>query len=218
MKLIFFSLSYVDPFENKQHTLDLEVETSRKESEDQRAEPRKADDDLPVPQDLFFCEHFFRYLIAVKIEDVVQDLSIDQQESKFTNAQVKLDLVLQKLKNESHAFLNTQKGKQFMSLLQEMIIGVQNAQTYTAGIHYAHSFSSMLYLERSSGADKLMGLNKVAKDLAIVHRAFVDRGGVRNVPIYVTYAQLQQRNKAEVEVPKYVTRYSTFEDKLDTSK
>jgi hypothetical protein len=214
--LLQITAKFVDPFNNKEHTITMNVNTQRPKTGS--IEEIKSDDDLPVPQNPFICEHFFRILIANHIDNVIQDLLLNNTNEQFTKAQIEIFNLCQKL-NGATNFSKSAEGQNFSKLLQEMLLAVQDHQLFTAGIHYAHAFTSMLFLEKSSGCDQLAGLQKYGKDLIAMnqnfarntHASYANNNRPTN-PIYVTYVQLQQRQNAREGVKQFQEKYCSFYD------
>lgn len=103
-------------------------------------------------------KHINRYTAAVAIEEAAQKAASQD----FVGAQKQLDEVI-KLVQQSVSANNPQSKKYCEDLvadLKEVSEGFENNEKFTAGVHYSRAYSTMYYMERSTGTSNLQGVEK----------------------------------------------------------
>jgi len=84
--------------------------------------------------------------------------------------------------------------------------------TFSSGIHYAHAYSTMYYMERSTGSSNLMGVKKSTesslRDQLLQEIEDDQYRKKRNTGYgYVTYEQEEEASKAVKQTAMFVTGY-----------
>ena len=97
-----------------------------------------------------------------------------------------------------------------MEDLKECAVGMEDNDSFSMGIHYAHAYSTMYFLERSTGSANLKGVRKasllemgtslVEPDHQIKKRRSQGYG-------YITYAQEEEATLAQHQTKLFVTAY-----------
>jgi len=105
-------------------------------------------ENIPIPLD----QHINRYSAATTITEAI-DLS---KKYEFMLAQLKLKHMVEQI--ESSASGRTPYCMDLAMDLRECQKGMTDANTFQTGMHFAHSFSSMYFMERSTGLDRFHNL------------------------------------------------------------
>jgi hypothetical protein len=101
-------------------------------------------------------KHINRYTAAVAMETAASKASTKD----FNGAQKELQEVI-KLVEQSVSAKNPQSAKYCEDLvadLKEVSDGMEDSQAFTSGVHYVHAYSTMYYMERSTGTSNLLGV------------------------------------------------------------
>jgi len=158
------------------------------------ARPASSTVSIPMPAELD--KHITRYTAASNIEAAV----LKANENDFKGAKQGMKETIQTVK-KSRAAQDpglSQYCEDLVADLTECMEGMEDLETFSSGIHYAHAFSTMYYMERSTGTSNLLGVDKQVKKREKRHTGYG----------YVTYAQEAEGIKAKHEVTNnYVTGY-----------
>lgn len=154
--------------------------------------------------------HYWRYTVAATIEDAVREINTSRDEERFASAQSKIIQLKEKMEKEAPEFCAEQFGKDYLHILEEMVLGMKNSQTYSAGIHYADSYISALYLERNTGYSFLKGMQEVVKNLSYVPLVEFERR--LYFSSYVTTYQSKQSEQVTKALDRYVAFYVSPSD------
>jgi hypothetical protein len=161
----------------------------------QVARPKKVDLYQQLPIDLD--KHINRYTAAVAMEEAAAKASMQD----FSGAQKQLQDVI-KLVQQSVSARNTvsrQYCEDLVADLQEVANGMEDEQAYAAGIHYVHAYSTMYYMERSTGTANLLGIERDGDG---------KKGKKRSVGYgYKTKEQEEISNNAVSKQQNYVSGY-----------
>ena len=159
---------------------------------------------IPVELD----KHINRFTAATAIEDAIRK-AIEQQ---YATAQAQLNRAIETIQASISAKDRSTANycEDLISDLKECAEGMENPHIFsTAGIHYAHSYSTMYFLERSTGAWNLRGLKVILNDqLLQQQQQLLSEQKKRHAGYgYVTEKQEQLAKKAVNEVTHYVQGY-----------
>lgn len=101
-------------------------------------------------------KHINRYTAAVAMETAATRAS----SKDFTGAQKEIQEVI-KLVEQSVSAHTPQSQKYCEDLvadLKEVSDGMEDSNAFTSGVHYVHAYSTMYYMERSTGTTNLLGI------------------------------------------------------------
>ena len=194
-QLMKITVSYTNSITGEKVTLESSLSTNR-EIED---EPKNQ-----MPYEI--ANHYYRYMVASTIEEVVKEIALSSEDNKFDVAQSKLTSLVDEIKQKVPELAKSTFGEQYISALQEVVSGMQNKQIYSIGMHYANAYSTMFYLQRSSCVDQLLGISKAVKAMSLNTVSTIEKR--RYFPAYVTHSLDQN---AKQDITKYVKRYTDME-------
>lgn len=141
-------------------------------------------------------KHINRFTAAAAIEEAVKLASAKD----FMEAQKKIQEVIEVVKRSASAqdLKYSSYCEDLIEDLKECAEGMENYESFISGVHYAHAYSTMYYLERSNGSLNLSGLKENQKRTK----------RKRNIGYgYKTKIQEQQSTKAIVDTKGYVNGY-----------
>jgi len=188
----------LDPLSNSDKYFEFKIETTRKTT-DLNYSNNSKEEELTLPLHKGMHIHFFRYLLAFTIDEIIQNLVFERTDAQFKESREKLIQLMCKI-NEEKSFATSRIGCDYLSILQEMNIGLQNPQIFEHAIHYSQSYLTMLYIERSSGIDSLSGLNQISKQLNLIPTFLSEKRKIERM----TESLLEHRNHAKSEVNRYI--------------
>lgn len=111
---------------------------------------------MPIELD----RHINRFMAATAIEEAVRKAMEQQYGAAQQQLIVAIDTIKQSVSAKDASSANY--CEDLVSDLRECAEGMENPQIFNAaGIHYAHSYSTMYFLERSTGAWNLRGIKIV---------------------------------------------------------
>jgi hypothetical protein len=150
---------------------------------------------MPVELD----KHINRYAAASAIEEAVLKANAKDYVAAKKHIHETISAI-QKSVSAKHPNLS-QYCEDLVADLTECAGGMQDLETYASGIHYAHAYSTMYYMERSTGTSNLLGVERSSAPESLVREKRHEGYG------YVTYAQEEEANKAKHETKNFVTGY-----------
>eukprot|EP01117_Protostelium_nocturnum_P016062 TRINITY_DN628_c0_g1_i1.p1 TRINITY_DN628_c0_g1~~TRINITY_DN628_c0_g1_i1.p1 ORF type:complete len:633 (+),score=138.85 TRINITY_DN628_c0_g1_i1:536-2434(+) len=158
----------------------------------------------PIPTELD--KHINRYAAAAAIEEAVHKAS----GKDFFGAKKQIEDVITSIKSS----LSSKEGnssyycQDLVKDLMECLFGMKEEQIFHYGIHYAHAYSTMYYMERSTGTRNLIGIQNIAGK---------DAGSILSSPTqdvhynvgsgYLTSAQVEESFRAQTVARSFVTGY-----------
>ena len=112
------------------------------------------EESIPVELD----KQINRYTAAAAIEEAVKKAVLKD----YPGAQRQLKEVIEIVQNSPSAKDPSAKEycEDLVEDLKECALGMENNEVFTMGIHYAHAYSTMYYMERSTGSSNLKGVLK----------------------------------------------------------
>jgi len=151
-----------------------------------------------------------RYTAAAAIEEAIKKAS----SRDFQGAQKQLKEVIDIVQSSASAKDPNSRCycEDLVEDLKECAVGMEDMETFSSGIHYAHAYSTMYYMERSTGSSNLMGVKKSneysLRDQLIQEIEEEQHRKKRNIGYgYVTYEQEEEASKAVKQTAKFVTGY-----------
>jgi len=117
----------------------------------------------PMPAELD--KHINRYTAAVAMETAANKAISND----FTGAQKELQDVI-KLVEDSVSARSPTSAKYCEDLvadLKEVSEGMEDSNAFTSGLHYVHAYSTMYYMERSTGTTNLMGVQQQLSQVTV---------------------------------------------------
>jgi len=147
-----------------------------------------------------------RYTAAAAIEEAIKKAS----SRDFQGAQKQLKEVIDIVQTSASAKDPTSRGycEDLVEDLKECAVGMEDMEAFSSGIHYAHAYSTMYYMERSTGSSNLMGVKRSNYQDQIIEEIEADYRKRRNIGYgYVTYEQEEEASKAVKQTAVFVTGY-----------
>jgi len=153
-----------------------------------------------VPRPVELDKHINRYTAAAAIEEAVAQASSQNYES----AKKRIIEVIQHVEQSVAAKAKDNKRvaqycEDLVADLKECAEGLKNFEVFSSGVHYATAYSTMYYIERSTGSSNLMGILKTV-DQGVGKRRHEGYG-------YLTTVQEEEALKARKEAAHYVSGY-----------
>jgi len=124
------------------------------------ARPKKVDGMQQIPAELD--KHINRYTAAVAMEEA----ALKANSKDFSGAQKQLHDVI-KLVEQSVSARNPKSSlycEDLIADLKEVADGMEDSSVYASGIHYVHAYTTMYYMERSTGTANLHGVAETEKE------------------------------------------------------
>lgn len=147
-----------------------------------------------------------RYTAAVAIEEAVKKAT----SKDFYAAQKQLQEVIDIVQTSASA-KDPISGLYCADLIQDLkecSVGMEDIYTFSCGIHYAYSYSTMYFMERSTGSANLMGVKKSFESHQEIFEESEKRKNKRNSGYgYVTYEQEKESLKAVKQAESFVSGY-----------
>ncbi len=167
--------------------------------------------------------HINRYMAATAIQEAVERAIVQD----FLGAQRQLNEVIQSIQNSKSAQMDSEyrgRTEDLTKDLKECANGMDHT-TFSSGMHYAHAYSTMYYMERSTGTNNLLGVNKLLNvGTATLNNNQSPQQLHNNTQLqqnnnhsdnkrnrgygYLTNAQQEEVLKAKQNVKFYVTSYT----------
>lgn len=113
---------------------------------------------MPVELD----RHINRYAAALALEEA----ALKAHTEDFAGAQKHIQNIIEQIQQSLSAKdpSASEYCQDLVNDLEECAKGMKDRNAFASGIHYAHAFSTMYYLERSTGTSNLNGVERFIED------------------------------------------------------
>jgi len=155
---------------------------------------------MPVQMD----KHINRYTAAAAIEEAITKGS----GKDFSGAKKQLLEVIQHIENSVSAKspLTSHYCDDLVEDMREVALGMENAEAFIPGIHYAHCYATMYFMERSTGSANLLGIRNVVEEHVLSEVIKHEKRRHQGYG-YTTLAQEEEAIKAKIETSAYLNGY-----------
>jgi hypothetical protein len=150
-KLLKVNVEYFDIETGKIDTLSTEVNIERPIDKD--------NDQIPLVLD----KNLNRYLAA---RTIIQSIELASC-SKFSEAQKLLDDCIRNIKKSPSA--NDSYCKLLIEDLNDCIMGMMDINSFQSGVHSAHAYANMYYMERSTGVELRKHKKKILENWILIY-------------------------------------------------